>query len=108
MRIKNKIKIRIKNKINMRIKNKMNLRIKNKINMRIKNKINMLIKNKINMGIKNKINMRIGQGGETSCMCVCTKRVFVSNNEQKACNVVICSTKESRYLYSLGEDICLL
>ena len=31
----------------------------------------------------------MGQGAETSCMCVCTKRVCVSNNEPKACTVGI-------------------
>ena len=32
------------------------------------------------------------QGVETSCMCVCTKRVCVSITERKACSVVIYST----------------
>jgi len=41
-------------------------------------------------------------------MCVCTKTVCVSNTEPKACTVGVYSTYESRYLYSLGEYICLL
>ena len=48
------------------------------------------------------------QGAETSCVCVCTKRVCVSNWEPKMCTVGIYRTYESRYLYSLGEYICLL
>ena len=31
-------------------------------------------------------------GAEMSCLCVCTKRVFVSDNEPKACTVGIYST----------------
>ena len=30
-----------------------------------------------------------GQGAETSCVCVCTKRVCVSNTKPKACTVGI-------------------
>ena len=48
------------------------------------------------------------QGEETSSVCVCTKRVCVKFTEQKVCTVGIYSTYESRYLYSLGEYICLL
>ena len=47
-------------------------------------------------------------GAETSCVCVCNKRVCVRNTESKACTVGINSTKESQYLYSLGEYTCLL
>ena len=32
------------------------------------------------------------QGAETSCVCVCTKRVCVSNTKPKACTVGIYST----------------
>ena len=42
------------------------------------------------------------QGAETSCVCVCTKRMCVSDNKSKACTVGIYSTYKSRYLYSLG------
>ena len=48
------------------------------------------------------------QGAETSCVCVCTKRVCVKFTEPKVCTVGIYSTYESRYMYSLGEYICLL
>ena len=44
-------------------------------------------------------------GAETSCVCVCTKRVYVKFTEPKVCTVGIYSTYESRYLYSLGEYI---
>ena len=42
------------------------------------------------------------------CVCVCTKRVCVKFTVTKVCTVGIYSTYESRYLYSLGEYICLL
>ena len=48
------------------------------------------------------------QGAETSCVCVCTKRVCVCDKKPNRCTVVVYSTEESRYLYSLGEYICLL
>ena len=48
------------------------------------------------------------QGPETSCVYVCTKRVWVKFTEPKVCTVVIYSTYESRYLYNQGEYICLL
>ena len=36
--------------------------------------------------------IRPTQGAETSCVCVCTKRVCVSNTKPKACTVGIYST----------------
>jgi len=47
-------------------------------------------------------------GGYVMCMCICTKRVCVCNKEPNRCTVGVYSTEESRYLYSLGEYICLL
>ena len=44
-------------------------------------------------------------------MCVCLYQkstVCIKFTEQKVCTVGIYSTYESRYLYSLGEYICLL
>ena len=57
------------------------------------------------IGLIFKIKSDVGkhQGADTSCMCVCTKRVCVKFTEPKACTVGIYSTYESRYLYSLGE-----
>ena len=37
----------------------------------------------------------MGHGAETSCMCVCTKRVCVSNNEPKVCIEGLYSVSES-------------
>ena len=47
-------------------------------------------------------------GVETSWGCVCTKIVCVKFTVPKVCTVGIYSTYEYRYLYSLGEYICLL
>ena len=44
------------------------------------------------------------QGAETSCMCVCTRRVCVSNNEPKACTVGVYRIS---VFVQLGEYICL-
>ena len=42
------------------------------------------------------------------CVCVCTKRVCEKFTEPMVCTVGIYSTYKSRYLYSVGEYICLL
>ena len=54
------------------------------------------------------VNRAWNQGVETSCLCVCTKRVCVCNKELNSCTVGVYSTDESWYLYSLGEYISLL
>ena len=41
-------------------------------------------------------------------MCVSVPKSKVKFTEPKACTVVIYSTYESRYLYRLGEYLCLL
>ena len=41
---------------------------------------------------RNNHNEASNQGTETSCVCVCTKRVCVSNTKPKACTVGIYST----------------
>ena len=53
------------------------------------------------------------QGAETSCACVCAKRVYVRNTEPKACTVgyrllQVYIQYIQISVFSLGEYICLL
>ena len=50
----------------------------------------------------------MGQGAETSCMCVCTKRVCVSNNEPKACTVGKQYIRISVFVQSRGYILFIL
>ena len=51
---------------------------------------------------------KLGGGANVMCVCLYQKSVCVKFTEPKSCTVDMYSTYESRYLYSLGEYICLL